>query len=189
MRSSALPVSATCSTPRPTCAVEARISALMSLAASAERCARPRTSEATTAKPRPASPARAASTPALSASRLVWKAISSITPMIWLICCAERWISPIAATASRTTAPPCSASLMAVATMARVALAPCAVSRHGGRHLGQRRRGLGERRRLPLRALRQVVGGGGDLHRAGADARWCWRRSRPWCRAAGPRRR
>ncbi len=34
----------------------------------------------------PASPARAASTPAFSASRLVWKAISSMTPMIWLIC-------------------------------------------------------------------------------------------------------
>ena len=45
-------------------------------AASFARKARDRTSSATTAKPRPASPARAASTAALSASRLVWKAIS-----------------------------------------------------------------------------------------------------------------
>ena len=49
-------------TPSPTSALEAVISALISLAASAERCASVRTSEATTAKPLPASPARAAST-------------------------------------------------------------------------------------------------------------------------------
>ena len=54
----------------------------MSFAACDERCARLRTSDATTAKPRPASPARAASTAALSASRLVWRAISSITEMM-----------------------------------------------------------------------------------------------------------
>ncbi len=63
-------------------AVGGRISAEMSLAASLERCASVRTSEATTANPLPASPARAASTAALSASRLVWKAISSITRMM-----------------------------------------------------------------------------------------------------------
>ena len=54
----------------------------MSLAACAERWARLRTSSATTAKPMPASPARAASTAALSARMLVWKAISSIVLMI-----------------------------------------------------------------------------------------------------------
>ena len=54
----------------------------MSFAACDERCARLRTSDATTAKPRPASPARAASTAALSASRLVCRAISSMTPMM-----------------------------------------------------------------------------------------------------------
>ena len=85
MRSSDWPVSATRSTPLSTCVVEVEISPLISFAASAERCASARTSEATTAKPRPASPARAASTPAFSASRLVWNAISSMTPMIWLI--------------------------------------------------------------------------------------------------------
>ena len=66
------------------------MSPVMSLAASDERCARVRTSAATTAKPLPASPARAASTAALRASRLVWKAISSITPVMseifWLAC-------------------------------------------------------------------------------------------------------
>jgi hypothetical protein len=44
-----------------------------------------RTSTATTAKPLPASPARAASTEALSAKRLVWKAMSSISPMMFEI--------------------------------------------------------------------------------------------------------
>src|SRR5690606_41931729 len=47
----------------------------MSLAAAAERWARVRTSAATTAKPRPCSPARAASTAAFRARMLVWKAM------------------------------------------------------------------------------------------------------------------
>src|SRR5476649_1505110 len=58
---------------------ESPISALISLADCALRCARLRTSPATTAKPRPCSPARAASTAAFSARILVWKAIPSIT--------------------------------------------------------------------------------------------------------------
>ena len=41
-----------------------------------------RTSPATTAKPRPCSPARAASTAAFSARMLVWKAMPSMTPMM-----------------------------------------------------------------------------------------------------------
>ena len=40
------------------------------------------TASATTAKPRPCSPARAASTAAFNANRFVWKAISSMTLMI-----------------------------------------------------------------------------------------------------------
>jgi hypothetical protein len=50
-----------------------------------------------------ASPARAASTPALRASRLVWKAISSTTPMIWQMLCEDFSMRVMASTASRTT--------------------------------------------------------------------------------------
>ena len=57
------------------------------------------TSEATTAKPRPASPARAASIVALSASRLVWPAIA--------------WMSPITSP-MRVAAPPSSVMVWAV---------------------------------------------------------------------------
>ncbi len=105
------------------------MSALISLAASAERWARARTSEATTAKPRPASPARAASTPAFSARRLVWKAISSITLMIWLISLADCSMRPMAPTASRTTWPERSASPLATDTTDWAWLAPSAVRR------------------------------------------------------------
>ena len=82
----------------------------MSFAACDERCARLRTSDATTAKPRPASPARAASTAALSASRLVWRAISSITPMMSEILRDDSSIFAIAPTALATTSPPRSAT-------------------------------------------------------------------------------
>ena len=58
------------------------IRVLISLAASALRPARLRTSLATTAKPRPCSPARAASTAAFRARMLVWKAMPSITLMM-----------------------------------------------------------------------------------------------------------
>ncbi|MNP70424.1 hypothetical protein D3C76_1666570 [compost metagenome] len=50
------------------CSVEVRV-----------RCARERTSSATTAKPRPCSPARAASIAALSANRLVCSAMDVMT--------------------------------------------------------------------------------------------------------------
>ena len=106
MPSSVLPDSATCAEPSATLAALSSTRDLMSLAAAALRLARLRTSEATTAKPRPCSPARAASTEALSASRLVWKAMSSIKPTISLILRLEASISCIAATARATTSPP-----------------------------------------------------------------------------------
>ncbi len=72
--------SSTSFVPPSTFSAELWISALISFAAVALRCARLRTSEATTAKPRPCSPARAASTAALRARILVWNAIASMTP-------------------------------------------------------------------------------------------------------------
>lgn len=61
---------------------DASINPLISFADWALRCARLRTSPATTAKPRPCSPARAASTAAFNARILVWKAMPSITLMM-----------------------------------------------------------------------------------------------------------
>ena len=99
-----VPVARTRSLPVSTSARLSPIRRLISFAESDARAASRRTSEATTAKPRPASPARAASTPAFSASRLVWKAMSSITSMMRVIWTEESSIRPIAETASRTTA-------------------------------------------------------------------------------------
>jgi len=71
------------------------ISTLISRAASAERCARVRTSPAK--RPQIRAPLRrhgAASTAAFSARMLVWKAIPSITAMISAIFCDEPEMSP-----------------------------------------------------------------------------------------------
>jgi hypothetical protein len=65
------PASSTRRLPAPTLPTESSISALISLAAAAERCVGVRTSPATTAKPRPCSPERAASTAAFGARMLV----------------------------------------------------------------------------------------------------------------------
>ena len=68
----------------------------VALDASSDLLARLRTSSATTAKPLPAVPARAASTAAFSARMLVWKAIFAIVPMISRTSSAEALISSIA---------------------------------------------------------------------------------------------
>ncbi len=81
-----LPASSTCRVPSFTLASDCSIKPLISRAACALRWARLRTSPATTAKPLPCSPARAASTAAFKARILVWKAMPSITFTIWAIC-------------------------------------------------------------------------------------------------------
>src|SRR3546814_7498236 len=67
------PARSTCAEPSDTRLTESSIRPLISLAAWALRCASERTSDATTAKPLPCSPARAASTAAFKARILVWK--------------------------------------------------------------------------------------------------------------------
>ena len=68
--------------PSSTFSTESLIRFLISPAAAAARCAKLRTSVATTAKPRPCSPALAASTAAFNARILVWNAMLSITEII-----------------------------------------------------------------------------------------------------------
>lgn len=65
--------------------IDSSMSWAVSFAAWALRWASVRTSSATTAKPVPASPARAASTAAFRARILVWKAMPSITLIIFEI--------------------------------------------------------------------------------------------------------
>ena len=137
----------------------------MSLAACEERCANVRTSDATTAKPRPASPARAASTAALSANKLVCRAISSITPMMSEILPEDvfdlrhgldRLGDHLAA---------------AIGDVARLAggliglLRVLGVLLHRGGDLLHRGRSLFQARGLLLGALRQVGRAGRDLRR------------------------
>ncbi len=99
--------SACCTTlaPAPISFDEPSISTRISLAASALRPARLRTSPATTAKPRPCSPARAASTEALSARMLVWKAMESMTSVISAIFRELSVIRPMVATTSCISSP------------------------------------------------------------------------------------
>ncbi|MNV39265.1 hypothetical protein D3C71_1308380 [compost metagenome] len=99
--------------PSLTLPTESSIRPLISLAAAAERWARVRTSLATTAKPRPCSPARAASTAAFSARMLVWKAMPSMTEMISAIFLDEVWIALMVVTTWPTTSPPCEATVCA----------------------------------------------------------------------------
>ncbi|GJD56053.1 hypothetical protein IFDJLNFL_1945 [Methylobacterium dankookense] len=105
--------------------VEAAISATLAAISSVALAVWPArffTSAATTAKPRPASPARAASMVALSARRLVWLAISEISPTIWPML-------PAAAARRRTSAAIASASRVAEAERSAEAVAWVPISR------------------------------------------------------------
>src|SRR3990167_3292621 len=123
----AAPASSTSFTPPFTALTLLPTSTLISCAASAERLARLRTSEATTAKPRPCPPARAASTAAFSARMLVWKAMESIRPMMSLILLLEAAISCMLPTAWVTTWPPRTASVEAEPDNSRATCADWAV--------------------------------------------------------------
>ncbi|CAJ2759683.1 Uncharacterised protein [Burkholderia pseudomallei] len=123
------PASSTSMEPVRTRSTDVSISSLISLAAVDERCARLRTSPATTAKPRPSSPARAASTAAFSARMLVWNAIPSMIVMMSAIF-AELWLmSPIVPTTWPTTALPLFAISDALAASALACRALSALRR------------------------------------------------------------
>ena len=95
-----LAVSVAMRVPFSTAFTEPSMRAEVLLEASADLLARLRSSSATTAKPLPAAPARAASTAALRARMLVWKAISSMVLMILAISLDFSLISPMAAVIS-----------------------------------------------------------------------------------------
>ena len=157
---------------------------------SCDRSASLRTSEATTAKPRPCSPARAASMAALRASRLVWSARSSMTsrmrPISWLFSPSDSARVAIESTRSAmvsiesTDAADGGAALLGVAQ----GLGGVAGDRLGGLgdlggrggELLDRRRRLGDRGGLLRRGggvllggRQQLAGGGADLLAAAAD--------------------
>ena len=95
-----------CTAPRSVWALDSPIRVRISPAALALRWASARTSAATTAKPRPCSPARAASTAALSARMLVWKAMPSMVAMIWPILREDCSIACTTSLTWATAAPP-----------------------------------------------------------------------------------
>ncbi|KAG1318732.1 hypothetical protein G6F63_015081 [Rhizopus arrhizus] len=109
------PARSTCCEPAPTFVTESSIRPLISLAAWALRCASERTSPATTAKPLPCSPARAASTAAFKARMLVWNAMPSMTETISEILRELAEMPCIVLTTSDTAEPPRSATSDALA--------------------------------------------------------------------------
>jgi len=82
-----------------------------------------RISSATTAKPRPASPAWAASIAAFMAKRLVWEATWSITPIVSITSSTLAPISPIISFVLATRSPPAEVMSMREETASRRSLA------------------------------------------------------------------
>ena len=100
--SAAAPLERISAAPSPTAWTEASgprctpsISAAISFVADETRSASWRTSSATTANPRPCSPARAASMAALRARRFVCAAMSSMTATIFPISCDSLDVDPV----------------------------------------------------------------------------------------------
>ncbi len=110
-----VPACSTRAEPSATRSTESSIKVLISLAAFDERWARVRTSLATTAKPRPCSPARAASTAAFKARMLVWKAMPSMTEMMSAILRDEVSMPLILSETWLASVPPCEATAAAPA--------------------------------------------------------------------------
>ncbi len=162
-------VCSTCPRPSVTCDRLSRIKPLISRAALVERSARSRTSAATTANPLPASPARAASTPAFKARRFVWKAMSSITDMVRPTCsddCAMRSIAVDICAASR---PPSSA--VAARALHHPGDLACGIADrpHALGHIRKRTNRAGNALRLRLGARREIRRGLRDFARAGPE--------------------
>src|SRR4051812_41675586 len=132
------------------------ISVLISFAAWALRCARVRTSPATTAKPRPCSPARAASTAAFRARMLVWNAMPSMTPMMSSMRRADSEMPCIDPTTCATTSPPLVARLSAGGDLAGLARGVRVLGDRGGEFL-HRAGGFLQRAGLRLGAAGQVL--------------------------------
>ena len=163
------PAASTSCWPASTLPIDSPISAWISLAASALRCARSRTSAATTAKPRPWSPARAASTAAFRARMLVWKAMPSTAPRISPTRRALASILRIVSATCCMRSDACAATSRDWLASLSARCAVLGVPARAGRQFLDAAGGLLQRGRLLLRALRELRVAFGDDAGAGGN--------------------